>query len=31
MNLWGVMHGTKVFLQHLIASSDGHLVNLSGV
>jgi NAD(P)-dependent dehydrogenase (short-subunit alcohol dehydrogenase family) len=31
INLFGVIHGTKAFLPHLIASGDGHLVNLSSV
>lgn len=31
INFWGVMHGTKEFLPHLIASGDGHLVNISSV
>lgn len=31
INLWGVIHGTKAFLPHLIASGDGHLVNISSV
>ncbi len=31
INFWGVAHGTKAFLPHLIASDDGHLVNLSSV
>ena len=31
INLMGVIHGTKAFLPHLIASGDGHLVNLSSV
>ncbi|MDA8048085.1 MAG: SDR family NAD(P)-dependent oxidoreductase, partial [Actinomycetota bacterium] len=31
INLWGVIYGTKAFLPHLIASGDGHLVNLSSV
>lgn len=29
VNFWGVIHGTKAFLPHLIASGDGHLVNVS--
>jgi short-subunit dehydrogenase len=29
INFWGVIHGTKAFLPHLIASRDGHLVNVS--
>jgi NAD(P)-dependent dehydrogenase (short-subunit alcohol dehydrogenase family) len=31
INLYGVINGTKAFLRHLIASGDGHLVNLSSV
>lgn len=31
INFWGVMHGTKAFLPHLIGSGDGHLVNVSSV
>jgi len=31
VNFWGVVHGTKEFLPHLIASGDGHLVNMSSV
>lgn len=31
INLGGVVNGTKAFLPHLIASGDGHLVNLSSV
>jgi NADP-dependent 3-hydroxy acid dehydrogenase YdfG len=31
VNYWGVVHGTKEFLPHLIASGDGHLVNLSSL
>ncbi|SFP28614.1 NADP-dependent 3-hydroxy acid dehydrogenase YdfG [Amycolatopsis arida] len=31
INLGGVLHGTKAFLPHLIASGEGHLVNLSSV
>ncbi|HZZ49029.1 MAG TPA: SDR family NAD(P)-dependent oxidoreductase [Pseudonocardia sp.] len=31
INFWGVVHGTKEFLPHLIASGDGHLVNISSV
>ena len=30
-NFWGVVHGTKEFLPHLIASGDGHLVNISSL
>jgi NAD(P)-dependent dehydrogenase (short-subunit alcohol dehydrogenase family) len=31
INFWGVVHGTKAFLPQLIASGDGHVVNLSSV
>ncbi|GAB2768531.1 SDR family NAD(P)-dependent oxidoreductase [Nocardioides salsibiostraticola] len=31
INLWGVIHGTKEFLPHLLASGDGHIVNISSV
>jgi NAD(P)-dependent dehydrogenase (short-subunit alcohol dehydrogenase family) len=31
INLWGVVHGTKEFLPHLIASGAGHLVNISSI
>ena len=31
INFWGVVHGTKAFLPHLIASGEGHIVNLSSV
>ena len=31
VNLWGVIHGTKAFLPHLIDSGDGHLINISSV
>lgn len=31
VNLWGVVHGSKEFLPHLIASGDGHLVNISSL
>ena len=31
VNFWGVVHGTKAFLPHLIASGEGHVVNLSSV
>jgi NADP-dependent 3-hydroxy acid dehydrogenase YdfG len=30
-NLWGVVHGTKEFLPHLIESGDGHVVTLSSL
>jgi NADP-dependent 3-hydroxy acid dehydrogenase YdfG len=31
INFWGVVHGTKFFLPHLVASGDGHVVNLSSL
>lgn len=31
INLAGVIHGTQAFLPHLIASGDGHVVNLSSL
>ncbi len=31
INLWGVVYGTKEFLPHLIASGEGHLVNISSL
>jgi NAD(P)-dependent dehydrogenase (short-subunit alcohol dehydrogenase family) len=31
IDLWGVVHGTKLFLPHLIASGDGHIINLSSI
>ena len=31
INFWGVVHGTKFFLPHLIESGDGHLVNISSL
>ena len=31
INFWGVVHGTKAFLPHLIAAGEGHIVNLSSV
>lgn len=31
VNFWGVVHGSKEFLPHLVASGDGHLVNLSSL
>ncbi|MFG1922399.1 SDR family NAD(P)-dependent oxidoreductase [Cryptosporangium sp. NPDC048952] len=31
VNLWGVIHGTKEFLPHLIASGAGHVVNISSL
>ncbi|GAA1140366.1 SDR family NAD(P)-dependent oxidoreductase [Nocardioides aquiterrae] len=31
INFFGVLHGTKEFLPHLIASGDGHVVNISSL
>jgi len=31
VDLWGVVHGTKEFLPYLIASGDGHVVNISSL
>jgi len=31
VNFWGVVHGTKEFLPHVIASGDGHIVNISSL
>jgi short-subunit dehydrogenase len=31
VDFWGVVHGTKAFLPHLIASGDGTLVNVSSL
>lgn len=31
INLAGVIHGTQAFLPHLIASGDGHVVNISSL
>ncbi|TDP93683.1 SDR family NAD(P)-dependent oxidoreductase [Labedaea rhizosphaerae] len=31
IDFWGVVHGTRAFLPHLIESGDGHVVNLSSV
>jgi NADP-dependent 3-hydroxy acid dehydrogenase YdfG len=31
INFWGVVYGTREFLPHLIASGDGHLVNISSL
>ena len=31
VNLWGVIHGTKAFLPHLLASGAGHVVNISSL
>lgn len=31
VDFWGVVNGTKAFLPHLIASGDGHIVNVSSL
>jgi short-subunit dehydrogenase len=31
VDFYGVVHGTKAFLPHLIASGDGHVVNVSSL
>ena len=31
VDFWGVVNGTKLFLPHLIASGDGHIINISSV
>jgi short-subunit dehydrogenase len=31
VNLWGVIYGCKLFLPHLKAAGEGHIVNLSSV
>ena len=31
VDFWGVVNGTKAFLPHVIASGDGHIVNISSV
>ena len=31
VDFWGVVQGTKEFLPHLIASGDGHVVNISSL
>jgi butyryl-CoA dehydrogenase len=31
INFWGVVHGTKAFLPHLLAADEGHVVNVSSV
>lgn len=31
VNYWGVVHGTKAFLPHLINSGDGHVINISSL
>lgn len=31
INFWGVVHGTRAFLPHLVAAGEGHVINLSSV
>jgi NADP-dependent 3-hydroxy acid dehydrogenase YdfG len=31
IDFWGVVHGSKEFLPHLVASGDGHLINISSL
>lgn len=31
VDLWGVVHGTKLFLPHLIDSGEGYVINLSSI
>jgi NADP-dependent 3-hydroxy acid dehydrogenase YdfG len=31
VDFWGVVNGTKAFLPHLVASGDGHVVNISSL
>ncbi|WP_296217854.1 SDR family oxidoreductase [Pseudomonas sp. UBA2684] len=31
INFWGVVHGTKAFLPHLLQNDAGHIVNLSSI
>ncbi|OZE95426.1 MULTISPECIES: SDR family NAD(P)-dependent oxidoreductase [Nocardiaceae] len=31
INMWGVVRGTRAFLPHLVASGDGHVVNISSL
>jgi hypothetical protein len=31
VDFWGVVNGTKAFLTHLIASGDGHIINVSSL
>ena len=31
INFWGVVHGTKAFLPHLVANRGAHLVNISSI
>lgn len=31
INFWGVLHGTKIFLPHLLERGDGWIVNISSI
>lgn len=31
INFWGVVHGTKAFLPHLLQNNAGHIVNVSSI
>jgi len=31
VNLWGVIHGVRVFAKHLVAQDEGHIVNTSSL
>jgi NADP-dependent 3-hydroxy acid dehydrogenase YdfG len=31
VDFWGVVNGTKAFLPHVIASGDGHIINISSL
>ena len=31
VDFWGVVNGTKAFLPHLVASGDGHIINVSSL
>ena len=31
VDFWGVVSGTKAFLPHLVASGDGHIINISSI
>ena len=31
VNLWGVIHGVRVFVKHLVAQGEGHIVNTASV
>lgn len=31
VNLWGVIHGCKVFVPHLLSHGDGHVVNTASI